>query len=618
MWAAKALNYHAPMLSLSSLWRRRCVGAWLAAALAAVALAGCATHTGAVAPDVQDADAAADEAPSPPSRLDAPLLYELLLSEMTLDTGNAASAARLMLAAANRVGEEQLYQRAAEMALQQRNGALALEAARAWRQAWPESAKACQSELQVLVTLGGARDIAAPLRCILNALDGEEKQALIVALPALLQRVGEREELVRGVESSLADALKTPALAPAAWTSIGRLRLSAGDKQGALQAARAGHEANAASEWPALLAAQLVGEGVPEAEALMQSHLKNNAAKPEMHLAWARALLETQRNEEAREALHALTRAHPDYPEGWLLLGAMLADEKQNAGAERALQRYLELAEKGGTSGDDGDEERRSLMTTGTDQARMALARLAEQQGDTQGAERWLEGVRAPEYQLAARARRAALAAKGGDMARARQIIRSAPERDADDARLKLLAEAQLLQEHGQEQAAWELLQGALEPDSRDESLLYDAALAAERAGHVAEMERLLRRIISFNPKSAQALNALGYSFADRNVRLKEARNLIERAVQLMPDDAFIQDSLGWVEFRQGNTQRARQILQDAWDRQKHAEIAAHLGEVLWVLGEREQARTIWREGLRLDDKDKTLRAVMQRFGVEP
>ena len=101
-------------------------------------------------------------------------------------------------------------------------------------------------------------------------------------------------------------------------------------------------------------------------------------------------------------------------------------------------------------------------------------------------------------------------------------------------------------------------------------------------------------------------------------MRLKEARNLIERAVQLMPDDAFIQDSLGWVEFRQGNTQRARQILQDAWDRQKHAEIAAHLGEVLWVLGEREQARTIWREGLRLDDKDKTLRAVMQRFGVEP
>lgn len=608
------MNYHALMLSISSLWQRPRLGAWLVAAFAAAVLAGCATHTGAAAPDEPKADEAAAVPPAP-SRLDAPLLYELLLSEMTLDAGGARTAARLMLDAAHRVGEEQLYRRAAEMAMHQREGALALEAVRAWRQAWPQSASACQLEMQVLIALGRTRNIDEPLRCVLGALEGDEKQALIVALPALLQRVPEREALARSVESALGDVLAAPPeLAAAAWTTVGRLRLSAGDKQGALQAAHLGRAADGTSEWPALLAAQLVGEDVAEAEPLLQSYLQSGAAKPELHLAWVRALMGAQRNDDAREALQALTRKHPDYPEGWLLLGALLADEQRDAEAQSALLRYLNMVEKDGGK----DEAADGARTGGADQARMALARLAERRGDEQEAERWLQEVRSPEYQLGVRARRAALMAKRGELTQARQLIRSAPEREAGDARLKLLAEAQLLQENAQEQAAWELLRDAAKKDSRDETMLYEAALAAERAGHVAEMERLLRSIIRINPESAQALNALGYSFADRNMRLKEARRLIERAVRLMPDDAFIQDSLGWVEFRQGNVQRARRILQRAWDKQPHAEIAAHLGEVLWVQGERDAARAIWREGVRLDAKDKTLLKVMRRFGVEP
>ena len=600
------------MLSLSSLWQRPRLGAWLAAAFAAMALTGCATRTGAVANAESQVDKAAP--PPVPSRLDAPLLYELLLSEMTLDAGNARTASRLMLDAARRVGEEPLYRRATEMAMMQREGALALETARAWRQAWPQSASACRFEMQVLTALGNTKGLDEPLRCVLGSIEGDEKQALIVALPALLQRVPEREALARSVESALGDDLKTPELAAAAWTTVGRLRLSAGDKQGALQAARQGRAADGASEWPALLAAQLVGEGVPEAETLIKDYLQSGAAKPEMHLAWVRALMGAQRSDEAREALQTLTRKHPDYPEGWLLLGALHADEQRDAEAQKALLHYLQMVEQGG----DKEDALAEARTGGADQARMALARLAEKRGDELEAERWLQEVRSPEFQMGVRARRAALMAKRGELAQARQLIRSAPEREPGDARMKLLAEAQLLQENEREQEAWELLRDAAKKDSKYETLLYEAALAAERAGHPAEMERLMRRIISINPESAQALNALGYSYADRNVRLKEARNLIERAVRLMPDDAFIQDSLGWVEFRQGNVQRAREILQKAWDKQPHPEIAAHLGEVLWVQGERDAARAIWREGLRLDAKDKTLRRVMQRFGVEP
>ena len=594
------------------------VGAPLAAAIVLAACAVVPRPNADAQPDAASQDATQQAASAPVhSQMDAALFYELLLSEMVLDLGDARFATDLMLRAARNVGEEPLYKRATEMAVRQRSGDAALTAVRAWRRAWPASLEAQQSELQVLIALGRIKNLAQPLRRTLARMPEDEKQALVAALPALLARAPERARLVREVESGFTDVLHgPPPLVATAWASIGRLRLHAGDKAGALQAARTGLAADATSEWLALLAVQLASEDVAGAGELVEHHLRSGAAKPEMHIAWARALLAAGRGDEARAALHTLTQTHPDYAEGWLLQGALLADEHRDAEAKASLHRYLGMM-KGAER--EADREGEDLpQAVSIDQARMMLARIAENQGDERSAERWLQAVRSSAYLLAVHTRRAALLAKRGEVAQARQLIRQAPEREEGDARLKLLAEVQLLQGIGDEQGAWELLRDALPSDSRDENQLYDAALAAERAGQLAEMERLLRRIIRFNPKSAQALNALGYSFADRNVRLKEARSLIERAVRLMPDDAFIQDSLGWVEFRQGRVQRARNILQAAWKKQPHAEIAAHLGEVLWVLGEREAARAIWAEGLRQDAKEKTLLRTMQRFGAQP
>jgi len=151
-----------------------------------------------------------------------------------------------------------------------------------------------------------------------------------------------------------------------------------------------------------------------------------------------------------------------------------------------------------------------------------------------------------------------------------------------------------------------------------DGELLYDQAMMAEKANRPVEMEALLRRLMAARPDHQHAYNALGYYLADRGERLQEAKQLIEKAVSLAPDDAYIQDSLGWVEFRLGNTDKSLAILRAAYAKRPDAEIAAHLGEVLWVSGQRDQALKIWREGLILAADNETLVNTLKRLKVQP
>jgi Flp pilus assembly protein TadD len=141
--------------------------------------------------------------------------------------------------------------------------------------------------------------------------------------------------------------------------------------------------------------------------------------------------------------------------------------------------------------------------------------------------------------------------------------------------------------------------------------------MAAEKLDKIAEMETLLRQVIANKPDYHQAYNALGYSLADRKIRLSEARELIQKALAFAPEDPFIQDSLGWVEYRSGNLAQAQQILQSAYQSRPDPEIAAHLGEVLWNLGQQAQARTVWQQGVAQNPDNETLRETMRRLGTE-
>jgi Flp pilus assembly protein TadD len=191
------------------------------------------------------------------------------------------------------------------------------------------------------------------------------------------------------------------------------------------------------------------------------------------------------------------------------------------------------------------------------------------------------------------------------------------PENQPEDARAKINAEVQLLRENKQYSLVYGVLQEALKTTPGDVDLQYDLAMAAEKLDKVAEMEQLLRQVIADKPDYHQAYNALGYSFADRKIRLSEARELIQKALDFAPNDPFIQDSMGWVEFRSGNLVQAQQILQAAYQSRPDPEIAAHLGEVLWSMGQQAQARTIWKQGATQNPDNETLRETMQRLGIE-
>ena len=213
--------------------------------------------------------------------------------------------------------------------------------------------------------------------------------------------------------------------------------------------------------------------------------------------------------------------------------------------------------------------------------------------------------------------RRASLLVKQGKMTEARELIRRVPERTTSDARAKLLAEAELLRDAKQWNEAEKVMAQANKAYPDDTDLLYEQAMIEEKLDRLDDMERLLRRVIELKPDHQHAYNALGYSLADRKIRLPEARTLIQKALELSPGEPFITDSMGWVEYRLGHRDEAIRLLRVAYQARPDPEIAAHLGEVLWSDGKNEEARRIWREGRSRDSSNDVLRETLARLRVD-
>ena len=572
------------------------------AALAALAVWGSASGP-ALAQAAAPAAAAATS-----SRLDAELFYQLLLGELNVRSDEPSAGFALILDAARKTADPALYQRAVELAFEARSGDAALQAARAWKQAFPQSREANRYVLQILVALNRIPESAEPLKTEIALAGAGDRAAVISAVARIYARATDKKQAASVVEQALGDQLQNTTTGPAAWSTVGRLRLLAGDSAGALEAARRGQAINPKAEGPALLALEMMEPKVPQAEVIVRRYLEGEPL-PELRMGYARALLDANRQAEALSQLQLITRQKPEFSEAWLAQGTLLVQDNQLAPAEAALQKYLELAQQQPSS-----EER----NRGRAQAFLSLAQIAEKRRDFTQAGAWLDRIENSQDLVQAQNRRASILARQGRMPEARKLIQSLPERTPADARMKVMAEVQLLRENKQYRPAYELLAQAVAKDPADPDLLYDQAMLAEKMGDFNEMEKLLRQVMAKKPDYHHAYNALGFSFAERNVRLPEARQLILKALEYAPGDPFITDSLGWVEFRMGNRAEALRILQGAYKDRPDAEIAAHLGEVLWVLGQREQAQSIFREGLLLNAENETLQETLKRLRVRP
>lgn len=575
-------------------------------ALAAL-LAAWAAGTPVMAQGTQPAAATVAAAPAD-SGLDAELFYQLLLGELNARANEPATGFALILDAARKAADPELYQRAVEVALQARNGEAALQAARAWQQAFPQSREANRTVLQILVALNRLPESVEPLKTEIAQADAKDRSAVIAALSRAYARATDKKQAATVVEQALADHLNKPATGAAAWSSVGRLRLAAGDTAGALEAARRGQAVNPKGEGPVLLALELMDSKLPEAETLVRNYMQAQPL-PEMRMAYARALLDGQRHSEALAQLQAVTRERPDLAEAWLAQGTLLVQDNQLPPAEAAIRKYIELVQPQAASGE---------RSRGMAQAFLAMAQIAERRRDFAQANAWLDRIENSQDLIQAQNRRASILARQGKMDDARKLIRALPERTPADARMKVMAEIQLLRDNKQYKPAYELLAQAVAKDPADPDLLYDQAMLAEKMGKFDDMEKLLRQLIVKKPDYHHAYNALGFSLAERNQRLPEARQLIQKALEFAPGDPFISDSLAWVEFRMGNKAEALRILQTAYKERPDAEIAAHLGEVLWSLGQREQAQGIFREGLLLNGENETLLETLKRLRVKP
>jgi len=556
--------------------------------------------------------AAAPSAPKTPERsaLDAQLMYQLLISELSFQNTDYGSAYGLMLHAARESGDAQLYERAIEMALTARDANAAMAAAKAWQQAQPQSPDPDRHLLQLAIGLNRLPDSLAVLQRMLARVPAAEKSAAITGLTRFYTRATEKTAAADLVEKVLAPELANRATGPAAWAAIGNLRLLANNKAAALAAARKGAALNPASDDVAMLAITLLdppAEGMAE---LLQTYFAGPATL-QVRMGYVRKLIDLQRYDQALEQVQRLTRDKPDFPDAWLVQGSIEFQNQALESAARSLWAYVALVAPAVAA---PLNEELALTPRGLVQAYLLLSQIAEKQRDFAQAQSFLERIRSPQDAARVQLRRAMITALAGSLDDALALLDKLPDNDPDEARIKLNAQLQLLREHQREQQAYDLLAQERKRNPQDVDLMYEQALSAEKLGNLGEMESLLRAVIQLQPDYHAAYNALGYSLAERNVRLPEARALVAKALEFAPNDPFILDSLAWVEFRSGNHAQALRILQEAYLARPDAEIAAHLGEVLWAMNQREEASAAWRKGLDLNASNETLKSTILRL----
>ena len=570
------------------------------------------------------APAAATAAPPAPasatrSGMDSLLFYQVLLGEMQLREGQPGAAFSLLLDAARRSRDEELFRRAVDIALQSRAGDEALNAARAWRSAAPNSLEAVRTQLQILGAMNRTQEAAEPLAGLLALTPEADRGALMASLPRFFRRSPDARATATLLEKVLQPYVRSGAHRATARSALGSAWLAAGEPGKALALAREAAADDPGAPAPALLALETMPR-LAQAESIVRGYLGRPQPLPAVRLVYARLLAQASRHAEAIEQLEAVTAQQPDVAGPWLTLGALHLDLKHAAQAEAALRRYVELAERGSrTPAADGPEEREeereeAANAAGLSQAWLLRAQAAELRGDFAAAEAFLARVDGAGNALEVQTRRATILARQGRVDQAREALRKLPEGTPEQARAKLMAEAQVLREVRRWRDAYNVLRTGGERWPEDADLLYEQAMMAEKLDRLDDMERLLRRVMALRPDSQHAYNALGYTLADRGIRLREARELIVRALELAPGDPFITDSLGWVEFRLGNLPEALRLLRQAYAARPDTEIAAHLGEVLWVSGQREEALRIWREGRSRDAANDVLRETLARL----
>ena len=519
------------------------------------------------------------------------VLYEFLVAEIAGQRGNLALAAQAYANLARRTRDPRIAERATEMALGARMPEAAIESAKVWADASPTDPRALAAASSLLIRANRVDEAQGYLQKILAGHSSRGDGFL--QLNGVLANSPDKAANLRIIQR-LAEPY--PALAQAHF-AIAQAAANAGDDALALKEVR--EAVRLAPEWElgVLYEAALLQKTSASAAAdRLAEYLKTYPKSREVRLAYARTLVADRKYPAARGEFEKLLKEYPDNTDVVYAVAVLSMQLEDWPNAEANLKRLLDLNYR----------DRNAV--------RFYLGQVLEEQKRFPDALQWYGEVTRGEQFMPAQIRAAQVMSKQGDLDGARKFLQNVSAADNDQRVQLILAEAQLLRDANQPKEAFDIVGRGLDRLPNNPDLLYDYAMLAEKLDSVDLLESSLRKLISIKPDHAHAYNALGYSLADRNERLDEAQQLIEQALKLAPEDSYIIDSLGWVLYRQGKPEEALKHLQRAYAGRQDPEIAAHLGEVLWVLGRRAEAQKVWDEALAKTPSNDVLSKTVQRF----
>lgn len=560
--------------------KRRLLPALIIAALAFPALA-------------VDADSADDptSADLPKQNLTPPVLYEFLLAELAGARGDLALSLDAYMDLARKTRDPRVIRRAAEIALFAKRFDSALEATKLWVEVAPDSPQARQMLTSLQAATGNSGDLEISLSRQLAAA-GDTVGGVLMQLNRSLAQHPDKK-----VAQQLVDKLTNPYLG-LAEAHFARAQAAHGAGDVARSVAELDQAVALRPDWEqAALARAQMTQDTADAARFLGKFVSANPTAKDARLAYARSLVAEKRFADARKEFQTLLAEHPDNGDVVYAVAVLSLQLDDVGEAETQLKRLVGMSHNESES------------------ARVYLGQIAEDRKQPDEALKWYGevGVGGSQY-LPARMRMARVLVRQEKFDDARRVLQeTAATTSAERAQL-LIAEAQLLRDAGKSGDAYGVLAEGLTANPDQPDLLYEAAITAEKAGRLDVVEPYLRRLIQIKPDQAHAYNALGYSLAERNERLEEAQQLIDKALEISPEDPFILDSKGWVLFRRGNVQGALDVLKKAFSVRADPEIAAHLGEVLWSLGRQDEARQTWGEAMKATPGNEVLVGTVRKF----
>ncbi|MFZ5620265.1 MAG: tetratricopeptide repeat protein [Pseudomonadota bacterium] len=554
------------------------------------------------APEAVPADATAPilREPAPtagteePGTLSGALLFDILLGEVAGQRDRLDVSVSHYLRAAEESDDPRVAERALRIALFAKDEDAALTAARRWVELDPARLEARQS-LAMLATHARIVDEAYEQLDYLVSAAPDDEQAYEM-ITGLLARSEDRE-LTLTLMERLTQAHPDSAEAHLAYS---RLALHADNAELALSEVERSLVLRPGWADAIVLraAVHMKLEQPEQARHELEAAIAAQPGNIDLRLALARLLLDLRDLSAAGVQFREVVRRKPDHADARFSLGLLAVEQKQYKQAEGHFRKLLASGQR-------------------EQEARYYLGRVAELRDDKQGALDWYATITEGDYWLEAQIRTVDLQADLGDLPGARRHLQSLRLQDPRLAVRLYLVEGEILIRAGELAEAMRLYNDVLAEAPDNHEVLYARALLAERLGESALAERDLRRIVEADPDNFHALNALGYTLADRNERLEEALALIEKALTLAPDEAAIVDSMGWVQYRLGRLDAAVEHLQRAYTLSgEDPEVAAHLGEVLWVQGRHAEARRVWDKARREHPDNQPLQRTLERHGL--